>query len=556
MKYDLFAKLTDDEIRIYGEESSDDFDRAVEVLSHYVESRMLCDKFDNPVSDVTGVTAADYGSFCKKVWAPGDDIIFNRLVKKDADNLSALDEIRQVEFYNDISAFDAHINDSVRDILGEKYQHFYENKFKSEDFGMTEAEFEKAMSEAEWSDDVADYDPDDVTELIDTSDEKLDMKYKFHNMSNWRDVADDFIMGQNNRCMDEEEYKILQNAIQGEFTDITERTLAEELDASTFCERYAEVCRKREAEGIIGDEPNIPAYKAEELMNGLVLSASPEEYAQEQMRSIDESYLEEISDFMHEVRRLDITQHMYHTVYPNEQTVTILDRCSHCFDAYRNYFTQHYDTYSATLLRKFERTAGDVNTDFASIMERRTAKDLPWNYEQNVEYNAEVLQSYDELMSKISGDLSQQGVQEQFFKAVYDSTKAVDVQGLHSPTLDVGVISHMSGYEEYQDTRILSELAESRSSADEQYTIDRTEDLYDINKAGVRFDKKISAKEPVVEHDGVQKTETPVKSNEGNSRIHKQGDEKSANRDYTSKVMINSVENGVSNPDYDFDEYD
>ena len=143
---------------------------------------------------------------------------------------------------------------------------------------------------------------------------------------------------------------------------------------------------------------------------------------------------------------------------------------------------------------------------------------LPWTQDCNDRYNREVLEDYKKRKKTGFTDIDKQ----KFFAKVYDSTLRRDYQG-NSPTLYLSTIDGMDGYSDYQEDRIDAEIVGKPN--------------IDFSKPAIKNDKE--AEKSVVVSKPVK---APIKS--------------ASVKTYEPKTMLNSVENGVSNPDYDFDEWD
>lgn len=598
----------------YSESDFADIKRAVDSLHVAYANDMIKNDSGRPVQYFNDINGVNYAHFCGKEWGIGDIAVFNDLVRDDVthkidrlgtsyysslnqyseylndktvetvdkarkDYDAAMSEMAEALGTNDIpseeTVEDMYRSDTQQDaILATRLQMF----LKDADF----YEYQDNMEIGETDEDVADKiqahlsesdyiagcigtieryaddfkDRGMISELETAQQLIADLKFKQVSIEDvhtddmpqdWRDAVDEYLNDDLPFAWSDKEYNQVADLVEKEYENLQLDLNEVTVSANAKVEAFDLVVQKREELGLNGDEPDIPAYQAEELMNGKTREEVEQECTEACMNA-QTDYVEKRDVLFKDVADADVAIAAV-SGFPSKPFRASLMR--DVTPEFLDYIRQSYDgdhpLKNDDILNKHKESntnptnpngSGDPSegsdivfedieddkavsiddTSFDKLFDKRANMNLPWTQACNDRYNREVLEDYKKCEEAGFTDVDKQ----KFFAKVYDSTLRRDYQG-NSPALYVSTIDAMDGYLAYQEDRIDADLIRKPN--------------IDFSKPAIKSDKE-PEKNVVVN----KPVKTPRKS--------------ALAKTYEPKTMLNSVENGVSNPDYDFDEWD
>lgn len=445
-----------------------------------------------------------YARFCGKNWTIGDKVLFNELVR---DEFGRAEDL--MDMYQRIGDYDPYLDDKVRAILGSGYSDYMRNDYLPSDFDEFMDFVDKDM-------------PEPTEEEIEGMyQQSLDDDVKQYG---WRSFVERYIKDYDVlSARPDDIFGRIAESIDAEVDNIDSTYGDAMIDADTQADDvYTMVEIRRMEYGLKGDEPDIPASVAKELYYGKDKDAIRQELKSEQ-EAAAEGYKDAMESLYKDVCESDIA--LYQMNIMPEGRSTVASESLQTDPQFVKYAETHYGMRHPMISARYSHS-------FDNLLNFRNEKNLPWTKDCNDEYNNSILSEYAKFGdSKVFSEENKRA----FFKKVYDSTLQSDSIG-NKPYVYTTTMDAMPGYEAYQEERIDAELVTDNEKTD--------------SKTGVDFSRSVVKKDSdkAVQRETSLEKVDPIAPNKPN--------QKSSDGRGNPKRMLNSFENGVSNPDYDFDEWD
>ena len=515
----------------YSESDFTDIKRAVDSLHVAYANDMIKNDSGKPVQYFSDINGVNYAHFCGKEWGIGDIAVFNDLVRNDVTH--KIDRLG-TNYYSSLDQYSEYLNDKTVETV--------DKARKDYDAAMSEMAEALGTNDIPSEETVEDMYRSDIEQNTSIEDAYIDDRSQ-----DWCEMVDDYLNDGLPFAWSDKEYNQVADLVKKEYEDLQIDFNEAIVSANATVEAFDQVVQKREELGINGDESDIPAYQAKELMYG----KTREEVEQESISarvSAEADYVEKRDELFRDIADADNAIFAV-SGFPSKpfRASLMRDVTPEFLDYIRQSYEGDHPLKNDDILNKHkesntnptnpngsgnpsggsdimfediedDKTVSIDDTSFDKLFDKRINMNLPWTQDCNDRYNREVLEDYKKRKKTGFTDIDKQ----KFFAKVYDSTLRRDYQG-NSPTLYLSTIDGMDGYSDYQEDRIDAEIVGKPN--------------IDFSKPAIKNDKE--AEKSVVVSKPVK---APIKS--------------ASVKTYEPKTMLNSVENGVSNPDYDFDEWD
>lgn len=508
----------------YSESDFTDIKRAVDSLHVAYANDMIKNDSGKPVQYFNDINGVNYAHFCGKEWGIGDIAVFNDLVRNDVTH--KIDRLG-MNYYSSLNQYSEYLNDKTVETV--------DKARKDYDAAMSE------MAEALGTNDIPSEETvEDMYRRETEQDASIEDAYIDDRSQDWCEMVDDYLNDGLPFAWSDKEYNQVADLVEKEYEDLQIDFNEAIVSANATVEAFYQVVQKREELGLNGDEPDIPAYQAKELMYG----KTREEVEQESISarvSAEADYVEKRDELFRDIADADnaifevsgFPSKPFRASLMRDVTPEFLDYIRQSYEGVHplqndDILNKHKASNTPSINSDgFESDFEDIEDDktvsigdvsFDELFDKRAKADLPWIQDLNDRYNNNLLEEYKKREEIGFTDVEKR----KFFARVYDSTLKRDYQG-NSPVLYTSTIDAMDGYSDYQEDRIDVEIVGKPN--------------IDFSKPAIKNDKE--AEKSVVVNEPVK---APTKS--------------ASVKTYEPKTMLNSVENGVSNPDYDFDEWD
>lgn len=508
----------------YSESDFTDIKRAVDSLHVAYANDMIKNDSGKPVQYFNDINGVNYAHFCGKEWGIGDIAVFNDLVRNDVTH--KIDRLG-MNYYSSLNQYSEYLNDKTVETV--------DKARKDYDAAMSEMAEALGTNDIPSEETVEDMYRSDIEQNTSIEDTYIDDRSQ-----DWYEMVDDYLNDGLPFAWSDKEYNQVADLVKKEYEDLQIDFNEAIVSANATVEAFDQVVQKREELGLNGDELDIPAYQAKELMYG----KTREEVEQESIgvRLFAEAdYVEKRDELFRDIADADnaifavsgFPSKPFRASLMRDVTPEFLDYIRQSYEGVHplqndDILNKHKASNTPSINSDgFESNLEDIEDDktisigdvpFDELFDKRAKADLPWIQDLNDRYNNNLLEEYKKREELGFTDVEKR----KFFARVYDSTLKRDYQG-NSPTLYVSTIDAMDGYSDYQEDRIDAEIVGKPN--------------IDFSKPAIKNDKE--AEKGVVVNEPVK---APTKS--------------ASAKTYEPKTMLNSVENGVSNPDYDFDEWD